>query len=656
MRRFTFLIILAALLAPMVLLRAEQSQGDARKAQYLNIEAGNAQLNQEYEMALRLNRRAHAMAPADSNIGYDLSLLEFPFVGHLSKDGLRQAVLRLEGYMAANPNDERYAVALQNMYKNTGDTTNFLRVLRTAYNARPTDPDWAMAYARAEMYLGSDSNHVDRAFDIMRRLEAEVYPQDINNPASWSIFESYKDLERYDDAHRQLRRIYNRAPQDIDMLSRMAAGMRGIEMPDSSLYYLEQIKKIEPDFDQLPLLYLSHYNDLNDMANFERSLLDVIRAPGIDMQVKEELLEKALPELDVAVDSVAVDSADASDVDYRLELLAEAVKAMPESNKIRGMYIGTLLDNDDNETALRELDELIDRDPSNDRMKQARLALYCQIRPQKQYLQLLKEMRSEDPDKIIYLGIVTGNLMSKGDTVQAMKVLQDVDPAEMSSDSIRSVYYMTVGDFAFEGKDTDLTLRSYQRALELDSTNYMAANNLAYRYSTGGDPSKLGEAERLARISIDHGGANSSNLDTYAWIKYQQGDYIAAAENMLRAFEADGALQALANITKQVEQSDYNILAMETKDYSQSAFAKEPISESTKEFYDKKLEKVRTAVEFMRLNDLSDAEAKSMATLLGHAADIQAKLGMAETAYWFRLMVDLLNEPQFTEIVVTKDE
>lgn len=655
MRRFTFLIILAALLAPMVLLRAEQSQSDARKAQYLNIEAGNAQLNQNYEQALRLTRRAHALAPADTDIGYNLSLLEVAFVGYFSPEGRRQAEERLEGYMTANPADERYAVALHNIYKNTGDTANYIRVLRTAYNFKPTDPDWAMAYARAEMYLGSDSNHVDRAFDIMRRLEAEVYPQDINNPASWSIFESYKDLERYDDAHRQLRRIYNRAPRDIDMLSRMAAGMRGIEMPDSSLYYLEQIKKIEPDFDQLPLLYLSHYNDMNDMPNFERSLLDVVRAPGIDMQIKEELLEKALPELLVdSIDSSGV--VDSSGVNYRLALLAEAVKANPESNKIRGMYIGTLLDNDDNETALRELDELIDRDPSNDRMKQARLALYCQIRPQKQYLQLLKEMRRDDPDKIIYLGIVTGNLMSKGDTVQAMKVLQDVDPAEMSSDSIRSVYYMTVGDFAFEGKDTDLTLRSYQRALELDSTNYMAANNLAYRYSTGGDPSKLAEAERLARISIDQGGANSSNLDTYAWIKYQQGDYIAAAENMLRAFEADGALQALANITKQVEQSDYNILAMETKDYSQSAFAKEPISESTKEFYDKKLEKVRTAVEFMRLNDLSDAEAKSMATLLGHAADIQTKLGMAETAYWFRLMVDLLNEPQFTEIVVTEDE
>jgi Flp pilus assembly protein TadD len=73
----------------------------------------------------------------------------------------------------------------------------------------------------------------------------------------------------------------------------------------------------------------------------------------------------------------------------------------------------------------------------------------------------------------------------------------------------------------------------YERILQLDRENVLAANNLAVIYLE--DSAELTEALRLAELAVEKGRRGPRTLDTLGWVQVKMGTYETAAKTLEEA-------------------------------------------------------------------------------------------------------------------------
>ncbi len=83
--------------------------------------------------------------------------------------------------------------------------------------------------------------------------------------------------------------------------------------------------------------------------------------------------------------------------------------------------------------------------------------------------------------------------------------------------------YQLQGDICYTQKNMPAVFAAYSKAVELDPSDNMTANNYAYFLSL--DKRELDKAEELSRRTITAEPLNATYLDTYAWILFNQGRY-----------------------------------------------------------------------------------------------------------------------------------
>jgi Tfp pilus assembly protein PilF len=82
--------------------------------------------------------------------------------------------------------------------------------------------------------------------------------------------------------------------------------------------------------------------------------------------------------------------------------------------------------------------------------------------------------------------------------------------------------------------DRDKAIEQYEKVMEQDADNFVAANDLAYFYSEAGDA----RAEKLARHAFELRPENSSVMDTLGWILVKNGKLEEGIELLRRALSA----------------------------------------------------------------------------------------------------------------------
>lgn len=76
---------------------------------------------------------------------------------------------------------------------------------------------------------------------------------------------------------------------------------------------------------------------------------------------------------------------------------------------------------------------------------------------------------------------------------------------------------------------------SYERILKIEPEDVQTLNNYSYYLAVRKE--KLDKAEKMIQIVLNKEPKSSTYIDTYGWIKYQQGDYKKALELLLQAID-----------------------------------------------------------------------------------------------------------------------
>ena len=115
-----------------------------------------------------------------------------------------------------------------------------------------------------------------------------------------------------------------------------------------------------------------------------------------------------------------------------------------------------------------------------------------------------------------------------------------------SNPSIVSDFYAIMGDILHEKGRNDEAFQAYDSCLQWKADNVAALNNYAYYLSV--ENKNLPKAEQMSYKTIKAEPNNSTYLDTYAWILFQQKRYEEAKIYIEQAIRNDSTL---SNVVKE---------------------------------------------------------------------------------------------------------
>jgi tetratricopeptide (TPR) repeat protein len=128
------------------------------------------------------------------------------------------------------------------------------------------------------------------------------------------------------------------------------------------------------------------------------------------------------------------------------------------------------------------------------------------------------------PTWYFYRGITQFQLADYRGALATYKEALPLISAEQAA--LKSDFYSQIADIYFKLEIKDSAFVNYENALAANPKNMMVMNNYAYYLSL--EKAELKKAELMSAKTVELEPKNSTYLDTYAWILYQEGNYSLA--------------------------------------------------------------------------------------------------------------------------------
>ena len=101
-----------------------------------------------------------------------------------------------------------------------------------------------------------------------------------------------------------------------------------------------------------------------------------------------------------------------------------------------------------------------------------------------------------------------------------------------------------MGDLLHEKNDDAAAFACYDSCLIWKADNYLCMNNYAYYLAVKGQD--LERAEQMSYKTVQNDSTNSTYLDTYSWVLFQEGRYAEAKAYIDKAIANDSAYNNIA--------------------------------------------------------------------------------------------------------------
>lgn len=439
------------------------------------------------------------------------------------------------------------------IYANIGLITNATICLENAFRFAPRNWWYAMQLIQFQLQL----KHNDRAIEIANSIQ-KVYPE---KPEIYNLLASlYKQTKNYDKAIGAYEKLENLTGIDQSisfekfrlyvLSNRPKKGIAEIDklihkfpaedkfkvfrgdifmeqkMPEKAYQIYMDVLKDDP---QNALAYVSlseYYKQKNQPEKAMECIVTALKNDQLDIDTKMNILGQT-------VEKLVQDSSKIAETDSLFRLL---IDRYPLEEQVHGYYAQYLQFRGRNAKAISELETMININPKNNQTWLRLIQIYLSEGKFKQAVEITSRAIVNVPKVPVwyfYRGIADYQL---GEYPQAIKAFQDglmyiqPDQAGMKSD-----FYAQMGDIYFKLEKKDSAFISYENALVANPKNILVMNNYAYYLSL--NKQALKKAERMSAKTVELEPKNSTYLDTYAWILYQEGNYSLAKFYIERAMD-----------------------------------------------------------------------------------------------------------------------
>lgn len=380
---------------------------------------------------------------------------------------------------------------LLELYEKKNDYANMVKVLDKIEVKEGKSEKLSMGKFRLFLQMNDEA----RAFEEMRNL-ADEYPNDLRYQVV--IGDLYLDAGKKEEALKQFQMVEAQDPENVTLLLSMAN------------FYNQ-----EGD--------TAHYQDYLTRLLTNKDVDDATRVRMLGVLVRENLTTNAdSTQLLSLFDKVLQQPQEHTDI-LELKVRYMVTKRMP-ADEVKPY-----------------LKQMLDIDPENDMARQQLLKYAVEENDHQSIVNICKpavEYNADSPVFYFYMGVEYYLIDEKEKSMDALRSGLNRVENEMDEENrfkIRTHSYALLGDIYHQLGQDDKAFQAYDSCLIYNKNDAMVLNNYAYYLSL--KKKDLQRAEEMSRLSNELEPDNSTYLDTYAWVLFQQKRYDEAKQYMDKVVE-----------------------------------------------------------------------------------------------------------------------
>ena len=523
MRRTLFAL---ALLGGSLAIHADRKDS-LQNYNYFFLEALRQQDMGNLTAAYDLLRHAHDLNPQAAEVYHQLAA----YYVSMKNDTLAREYF--EKAASLDPENSVYQEKLGKLYVTQKDYPNAIKAFERLYEFNKTRSDVLQILYQ----LYGSQNEYKMMIKCLERMETL---EGTNEQIALSKMQIYEQMGEKRKEYDELKSLVDGNPLNLNYRVMFGNWLLQNGKKKEALQKYREVLKEDPDNSLAKVSMMDYYNNIGDKASVKTILRELLQSPKTAQTLKLELLRQ------VIASSQKDNNPDSTEV---LRLFSEAL-AVPQENAdicmLKAAYMSFLkLPKPD---ITRVYEQAIETEPDN---SSARIALIQNIWDTHDYDKVIAICRPAieyNPDEMIFYYFQGMAQFQKHDNNAALETFRKgVGQIKPDSDpSIVSDFYGIMGDILHEKGLNKEAFQAYDSCLQWKPDNVAALNNYAYYLSQANE--NLAKAEEMSYKTIKAEPNNSTFLDTYAWILFQQKRYEEAKIYLEQAIRNDSTL---SNVVKE---------------------------------------------------------------------------------------------------------
>lgn len=521
-------LLAIALLTALSALAARPSRWDSeaavRKADYVFMEAVNAQLRGDIAGCYHLLRHAHELNPADEETANNYAV----YMINLERDdsaAVSRGLAMMKRYFDRHPSDLYSGISYAMLSQGTGNADEALRVYRLLHWINPERTGLTGRYAQFLAQTGRPGA-IDSALAVYDTLLVAEGPSVELVSAKMNVLYMRQDTAAI---IREARDFFNRAPLSVDNNVFLADVYASFGQNDSALTYYDSACRIDPTSAPAHFYRAGFYHNIGDSAAFDREIFKVLKMDQLDVSTKLGVMRSYVAEL----------YGDSLQTPRILDLFNALIEMHPHESELRDFYSAYLFTINRFDEAAAQQEASLDLAPDDEGgwLQLIRLHLVSKHYPEAIDATARALHFFPESNKI---HLLRGTVFTETDSLEAAfsSMARALELTDTADTDMRSDIYCWMGDLMYERNDRDSAVVLYQKSIDANPLNSIALNNCAYYLAVEGRD--LDRALTYVKRAISAEDVPSATtLDTYAWVLFKIGDYEGAREQIDKALELE---------------------------------------------------------------------------------------------------------------------
>ena len=495
---------------------------------YFFLEAIRQQDMGNLTAAFDLLRHAHDLNPQAPEVYYQLAA----FYVDMKKDTLAREYF--EKAASLDPKNSVYQEKLGKLYVTQKDYPNAINAFERLYESNKTRSDVLQILYQ----LYGSQNEYKMMIKCLERLETLEGTN--SEQIALSKMQIYEQMGEKRKEYDELKTLVDSNPLNLNYRVMFGNWLLQNGKKKEALQKYRDVLKEDPNNSLAKLSMMDYYNNIGDKTTVKTILQELLQSPKTEKEAKLELLRQ------VITGSQKDNNPDSTEV---MRLFSVAL-AVPQENAdiymLKAAYM--TLRKQPKAEINRVYEKAIEVEPDNSR---ARIALIQNIWDSKDYDKIISLCRPAieyNPDEMAFYYFQGMAQFQKHDIDAALETFRkgvgQIKPD--SNPDIVSDFYAIMGDILHEKGRNNEAFEAYDSCLQWKADNVVALNNYAYYLSE--ENKDLTKAEQMSYKTIKAEPNNSTYLDTYAWILFQQKRYEEAKIYIEQAIRNDSTL---SNVVKE---------------------------------------------------------------------------------------------------------
>ena len=498
-----------------------QTNSQTTRYNYFFLEAIRQQEMGNLAAAFDLLRHARDINPNAPEVYYELAGY------YVEMQNNKAARYNFERAAELAPNNSTYLEKLGQFYITQNDYEQALAAYEKLYANNKTRED--VLQILYQLY-GSQNNY-KKMIEVTERMETLLGSSEQLSLTKMQIFEQMGDKRK---AQAELMRLVQKNPLDLNYRVMLGNWLLQNGKKKEAVKLYRNVLKEEPTNALAKLSLLDYYRTIGDQATVDVITQELLQSPKTEKETKIALLRQVIS---------SNQQANVSDSAEVMKLFSQAL-SVPQTDAdilmMKAAYMS--LKKMPKAEINRVYEQAIDVEPDNSR---ARIALIQNIWDTGDYdkvIAICRPAQEYNPEEMVFYYFQGMAQYQKHENDAALQTFRK-GVSQIKADSnpdVVSDFYALMGEILHEKGRLAESFQAYDSCLQWKPDNIAAMNNYAYYLSEANKD--LPKAEQLSYKTIKAEPNNSTFLDTYAWILFQQKRYEEAKIYIDQAIRSDSTL------------------------------------------------------------------------------------------------------------------